>query len=86
MYEIVVRAYPGSEFAVANTLVKWKKLESKEIDFNQGFSHKVVSRSCSVFKSLSASGDFCHLLITLANSLDPDQADKMSGLIWIQTV
>ena len=27
----------------------------------------------------------CHLLITNANSLDPDQADKMLGLIWIQT-
>ena len=28
----------------------------------------------------------CHLLITFANSLDPDQAWKMSGLIWIQTI
>ena len=68
------RTYPGSEFVVANTLVKWKKLEQNEIDFSQGFSQKVVSRSCSVFNSLPASSDFCHLLITLANSLDPDQA------------
>ena len=35
---------------------------------SQGF------RSCSVFNSLPASGDFCHLLITFANSLDQDQA------------
>ena len=76
------RAYPGSEFVVANTLAKWKKLEPNEIDFSQG----VVSRSCSVFNSFPASGDFCHLLITFANSLDTDQARKMSGLIWIQTV
>ena len=37
---------------------------------------------------ISCAGSFtviywCRLLITFANSLDPD---KMSGLIWIQTV
>ena len=64
------RAYPGSEFVVANTLAKWKKLEPKEIDLSQ----KVVSRSCSVFNSLPTNGNFCHLLITLANSLETDQA------------
>ena len=44
-------AYPGSEFVVANTLAKWKKLEPNEVDFSQGFSQKahVVSRSCSEF-------------------------------------
>ena len=42
------RAYPGSEFVVANTLAKWKMLEPNEIDFSQGFSQKVVSRSCFV--------------------------------------
>ena len=51
-----------------------KKLEPNEIDFSQGFSQKVVSRSCSVFNSLPASGNFCNLLITFANSFDPDQA------------
>ena len=66
------RAYPGSEFVVANTVAKWKKLELNEIEFSQGFSEKVVSRSCSLFNSLPASSDFCHLLITFANSLDPD--------------
>ena len=81
-----VRAYPGSEFVVSNTLAKWKKLEPNEIDFSQGFSQKVVSRHCSVFNSLPASNNFCHLLITFANSLDPDKADIMLGLIWIQTV
>ena len=71
---IINWAYPGSEFVVANTLAKWKKMEPYEIDFSQGFSQKVVSRSCSVFSSLPASGNFCHLLITFANNLDPDQA------------
>ena len=37
----VYRAYPGSEFVVANTLAKWKKLEPNEINFSQGFSQKV---------------------------------------------
>ena len=73
------RAYPGSEFAVANTLAKWKKLESNENDFSQDFSQKVVSRSCSAFNSLPASGNFYHLLITFANSLDPDQARQNVG-------
>ena len=36
--------YPGSEFVVANTLAKQKKLEPNEIVFSQGFSQKVVSR------------------------------------------
>ena len=63
-----IRAYLGSEFVVANTLAKWKKLEPTEIDFSQGFSKEVVSRSCSVFNSLPASNDFCHLLITFATS------------------
>ena len=46
---ICLRAYPGSEFVVANTLAKWKKVGPKEIDFSQGFSQKVVSISCSIF-------------------------------------
>ena len=81
MYELVDRAqYPGSEFAVANTLAKWKKLEPDEIDFSKGFSQKVVLRSCSVFNSLPASGDFCHLLITFANSMDPDEQNVRHDL------
>ena len=28
------RAYPGSEFVVANTLAKWKKVEQNEINFS----------------------------------------------------
>ena len=28
----IFRAYPSSEFVVANTLAKWKKLEPNEID------------------------------------------------------
>ena len=73
------RAYPGSEFVVANTLAKWKKLEPNEIDFSQGFSQEVVSRSCSVFNPLPTGVNFCHLLITFANSLDPDQTRQNVG-------
>ena len=40
--EASFRAFPGSEFVVANSLAKWKKLEPNEIDFSQGFSQKVV--------------------------------------------
>ena len=39
---MVGRAYPGSEFVVANTLAKWKKLEPNERNFSQGFSQKEV--------------------------------------------
>ena len=42
------------------------------------YSQKLVS-SCSVFKSLLACGDFCHLLITFANCLDRDQAGQNVG-------
>ena len=33
----------------------------------------IASKGVVGFNSLPASGDFCRLLITLANSLDPDQ-------------
>ena len=54
-------------------------MEPNEIDFSQGFSQTVVYRSCSVSNSLPASSDICHLLITFANSLDPDQARHNVG-------
>ena len=72
------RAYPCSKFVVANTLAKWKKLEPNEINFSQGFSQKVVSTGCFVL-TLPARGDICCLLITFANSLDPDQAQQNVG-------
>ena len=70
------RTYPGSEFVVANTVAKRKKLEPNEIDFSQKFSQKVVSRSFSVFKSFI---NFYPLLIPFASSLDPDQARQNVG-------
>ena len=54
-------------------------LEPNETDFSQGFSQKVVSSSCSVFNFLPASDNFCNLLITVINSLDPDQAGQNVG-------
>ena len=65
---------PWLRICCSQHLNQMEKLEPIEIDFSQGFSQKVVSRNCSLFNSLPASSDFCHLLITLANSLDPDQA------------
>ena len=47
--------------------------------FSQGFSQKVVSKSSFVFNSLPPRVDFCCLLITFANSLDPDQASQNVG-------
>ena len=72
-------AYHVSEFVVANTLAKWKKLEQNEINLSQGFSQKVVSTSCFVSNCLPARDDFFCLLITFANSLDPDQARQNVG-------
>ena len=51
-------------------------MEPSEINFSQ----KVVSTSCFVFNSLPTRGDFCCLLITFANSLDPDQSRSGSKL------
>ena len=73
IHPLRTRGYPGSDFVVANTLAKWKKLEPNEINFSQGFSMKVVSTSFSV-TLFPARGYFCYLLITFANSLDPHQA------------
>ena len=56
-----------------------EKLELKEINFSQGFSQKVVSTRCFVFNSLLTRGDFCCLVITFANSLDPDQGAHFVG-------
>ena len=66
-------AYTGSDLVVSNTIAKWIKFEPNEKNFSQGFSQKLF---CILFNSLPSSGDFCHLLITFANSLDPDQAQQ----------
>ena len=49
IYVVHYQDLPWSEFVVANTLGKWKKLEPNEIDFSHGFSQKIVSTCCSVF-------------------------------------
>ena len=40
---------------------------------------KVLATSCFAFNSLPTRGDFCCLIITFANSLDPDQAQQNVG-------
>ena len=39
----------------------------------------IYQRGRQVFDSLSASGKFCHLLINVANILEPDQARQSVG-------
>ena len=80
------RANPGSEFVVANTLAKRKKLEPNEIDFSQDFSQKVVSRSCSVLTLCSLATTFVVCWYPLQTVWTQIRLDKMSGLIWIQTI
>ena len=72
------RAYLDSEFVVANTLAKWKKMEPNEINFSQGFNQKVVS-SCFVFNSLPARGQLLLSADNLCKQLDPDQARQNVG-------
>ena len=69
------RAYPVSEFVVANTLAKRKKLEPNEINFSQGFSQNLYHSTSSFGLTLCLLG----VQITFANSLDPDQARYFVG-------
>ena len=52
---------------------------------SQGLSQKVVSTSF-VFNSLPARGDFCFLLITFANSLDPGQTRQGGSVVEYRRV
>ena len=61
--------------------------------FNVGFMFSFEKAGFFFFSDLLfydnsflASGDFWRLLIMFANSLDQVRTDKMSVLIWIQTV
>ena len=56
-------------------------LEAQVIDANELMVIILTNylKISSVFNSLPTSGDFCHLLITFANSLDPDQARQNVG-------
>ena len=49
-HKVLSRAYPRSEFVVANTLAKWKTLEPNEINFSQSFSQNVTT-SCFILNS-----------------------------------
>ena len=48
-------------------LITWHKRQFEQHSFT------TVSRKVKLFNSFPASDDFCRLLITFANSLDPDQ-------------
>ena len=52
----------------------------------QNLSSAAVVIATLRVKLLHASRKFCCLLMIFANNLDPDQARKMLGLIWIQAV
>ena len=62
------RAYPGPEFVLANTLAKWKKLEPNATNFKKYQQVVLYLILCPL-----------SLLITFANSLDPDQARQNVG-------
>ena len=54
--KINIRAYASSDFVVANTLAKWKKLEPNEkklepneINFSQGFSKSSINRLFCIY-------------------------------------
>ena len=52
-------------------------LESSSVRVRQYWGHSVLQTPALVLvHSLPANGDFCYLLITFANSLDPDQAQQ----------
>ena len=53
---------------------RMERLEPSKINLSQDFSQKVVSTSCFVFNFLPNMDDFSCLLITFADSLDPEQA------------
>ena len=84
----LTRAYPGSEFVVANTLAKWKNLEPNIINFSQGFSQSSINKFF-VFNSLPARSDFCCMLSAdnLCKQFGPRSSPiKRLDLIWSQTV
>ena len=65
-----ISIYTRSQFSTCYKLVerKWDVIK------------KIWSEWKRTLNSLSAFGDFCHLLITFANSLDPDQAGWLT--LW----
>ena len=71
------RAYPGSEFVVANTLAKLKKLEPNE-NSSQGFSQEVVSTSWFIFKGwcLLSADNLCK---QFGPRSDPTKCQAWSG-------
>ena len=50
-------------------------------------THKPSPRVLVTVRPVTCYGDFCRLLITFANNLNPAQArQKRSVLVWVQTV
>ena len=58
----------------------------KTASIEQSLDPRIVHLKSTCNNSFPASGDFCCLLITFANSLDPDQDQHYVVLIWIQTI
>ena len=46
---------------------------------NKAFCSRNIFNFCFLSSSFLAGDDFCHLLITFANSLDPDQDRQYVG-------
>ena len=50
-----------------------------ELSLAKVLSRKYYQEVVQYLTLLSVSGNFCHLLISFANSLDPDQAQQYVG-------
>ena len=47
--------------------------------YHINYIYSTINNNCFVLNSLPTRGEFCCLLITFANSLDPDQARQNVG-------
>ena len=73
-------------FASVSVRIRVAIILFKRSDISDNFENNLLSfKSIAIFISFHASGDFCRLLLTFANSLDPDQARQNVGFDLIST-
>ena len=74
-------------FASVSVRIRVAKILFKRSDISDNFENNLLLSfiSIAIFIYFHASGDFCRLLLTFANSLDPDQARQNVGFDLIST-
>ena len=74
-------------FASVSVRIRVAIILFKRSDISDNFENNILLSfiSIAIFISFHASGDFCRLLLTFANSLDPDQARQNVGFDLIST-